>query len=49
MCGIVPATVMLCAARRLGASRAELARYGHSGETTGDDDQVVGYAGVVVA
>jgi AmmeMemoRadiSam system protein B len=49
MCGIVPATVMLVAARRLGASRAELVRYGHSGETTGDDDRVVGYAGIVVA
>jgi hypothetical protein len=49
MCGIVPATVMLLAARRLGASRAELVRYGHSGETTGDDDAVVGYAGLVVS
>lgn len=49
MCGIVPATVMLVAALELGASRAELVRYAHSGEVTGDDRAVVGYAGVVVA
>jgi len=49
MCGIIPATVMLVAARALGATRAELVRYGHSGEVSGDDDQVVGYAGVRVA
>jgi AmmeMemoRadiSam system protein B len=48
MCGFVPATVMLVAAREMGATRAELVRYGHSGETTGDDRSVVGYAGVVV-
>ncbi len=48
MCGVVPATVMLVAARLMGASRAELVRYGHSGEVTGDDDQVVGYAGIAV-
>jgi MEMO1 family protein len=49
MCGIVPATVMLVAARALGATHAELVRYSHSGEVTGDDDAVVGYAGVIVS
>ena len=49
MCGVVPATVMLFAARALGASGAELVRYGHSGEVNGDTRQVVGYAGLVVA
>jgi AmmeMemoRadiSam system protein B len=49
MCGVIPATVMLFAARALGAKRAELVRYGHSGEVTGDDDQVVGYAGLIVS
>jgi len=49
MCGFVPATVMLVAALEMGATHAELVRYGHSGETTGDDRSVVGYAGVVVA
>jgi AmmeMemoRadiSam system protein B len=48
MCGFIPATVMLVAARELGATGAELVRYGHSGEVTGDDDQVVGYAAVRV-
>jgi AmmeMemoRadiSam system protein B len=49
MCGIVPATVMLVAARLRGAKRAELIRYGHSGDATGDDRSVVGYAAVVVS
>ncbi|MCO5172078.1 MAG: AmmeMemoRadiSam system protein B [Planctomycetes bacterium] len=48
MCGVRPTAVALQAARRLGATRAELARYGHSGEVSGDDRRVVGYAGVVV-
>jgi AmmeMemoRadiSam system protein B len=48
MCGVVPATVMLFAARALGATRAELVRYGSSGDVTGDTRQVVGYAGLVV-
>jgi MEMO1 family protein len=49
MCGIIPATVMLVAVLELGASRAELVRYGNSGEVNGDTRQVVGYAGIVVA
>jgi AmmeMemoRadiSam system protein B len=49
MCGIVPATVMLVAARLMGATRAELVRYAHSGEVSGDEDQVVGYAGIAIA
>ncbi|HET7826747.1 MAG TPA: AmmeMemoRadiSam system protein B [Anaeromyxobacter sp.] len=49
MCGIIPATVMLVAARDLGATRAELVRYGNSGEVNGDTRQVVGYAGIIVA
>lgn len=48
MCGFIPVTVMLVAARELGATGAELIRYGHSGEATGDDAQVVGYAAVAV-
>lgn len=49
MCGVVPATVMLVAAKALGATRAELVRYANSGEVNGDLRQVVGYAGVLVA
>jgi AmmeMemoRadiSam system protein B len=48
MCGFIPATVMLVAAREMGATSAELVRYGHSGEATGDDAQVVGYAAIRV-
>jgi len=48
MCGIVPATVMLFAARERGATRAELVRYGNSGDASGDMRRVVGYAAVVV-
>lgn len=49
MCGVIPATVMLFAARELGATRAELVRYASSGDVTGDTRQVVGYAGLVIA
>ncbi len=49
MCGVIPATVMLVAALEMGATRAELVRYGNSGEVNGDMRQVVGYAGLVVA
>ncbi len=48
MCGVVPMTVTLHAARRLGARSARLVRYGNSGERSGDFDRVVGYAGVLV-
>jgi len=48
MCGVIPATVMLFAARQLGATGAELVRYGSSGDVNGDTRHVVGYAGLVV-
>ncbi|MCA9705678.1 MAG: AmmeMemoRadiSam system protein B [Myxococcales bacterium] len=48
MCGVIPTTVALFAAAALGAQRAELVRYGHSGQASGDYDRVVGYAGVLV-
>jgi AmmeMemoRadiSam system protein B len=49
MCGFIPATVMLVAARKLGATKAEVVRYATSGDVTGDYEQVVGYAGVIVS
>jgi len=49
MCGYIPTTVALVAARSLGATRAELVRYGNSGDVSGDYAQVVGYAGVVLS
>lgn len=48
MCGVRPTVAGLRAALARGASRAELVRYGHSGEVSGDDERVVGYASVVV-
>ncbi len=48
MCGIIPTAVMLYAAKALGATGARLIRYTTSGEISGDYDQVVGYAGIVV-
>jgi len=49
MCGIMPVTVALIAALELGATKTELVRYTDSGEITGDTDQVVGYAGVLIS
>lgn len=48
MCGVVPAAVLLIAALELGATKAELVAYATSGDASGDYDQVVGYAGLVV-
>jgi hypothetical protein len=48
MCGVRPTTAVLVAAKALGATAAELIRYGNSGETSGDTARVVGYAGVVI-
>ena len=48
MCGYAPATVMLTAARAMGATGAELVRYATSGDVSGDRDMVVGYAGIAV-
>ena len=48
MCGVYAVTVLLAAARQRGGVAATLIRYGHSGEVTGDLDQVVGYAGLVL-
>jgi AmmeMemoRadiSam system protein B len=48
MCGYLPATAMLYAAKALGAQSARLVKYATSGEASGDYDQVVGYAGVVI-
>jgi len=48
MCGVIPATIMLIACKELGATKAELVDYATSGETSGDYEQVVGYAGMIV-
>lgn len=49
MCGFGPTVAVLEAARTLGAQRARLIRYAHSGQVNGDDSSVVGYAGLVIS
>ncbi len=49
MCGVVPMTVGLAAARVLGAKHAELVDYATSGDITSDRSQVVGYAGILLS
>jgi len=48
MCGVGPAAIMLAAARELNAQKAELVMYNTSGDTCGERDSVVGYAGVII-
>ncbi len=48
MCGFMPATIMLYAAKALGAKEAKLVKYATSGDVSGDYERVVGYAGVIV-
>ena len=48
MCGVLPTAIVLVAAMEMGATQAELVDYTNSGETTGDRQQVVGYAGLII-
>ncbi len=48
MCGYGPATAMLSASKMLGATKAELVKYANSGDVSGDYEQVVGYAGIII-
>lgn len=49
MCGVIPAAVMLVAAKALGATKAELVSYTTSGVVSGDYSQVVAYAAVTAS
>jgi AmmeMemoRadiSam system protein B len=49
MCGYGAAVVTLTAMRHAGAAHAELARYATSGDITGDFQEVVGYAGIIIS
>ncbi len=49
MCGRAPMATVLAAIRALGAVRAEIVHYSHSGMVTGEEEAVVGYGGVVIA
>ncbi len=48
MCGVVPSTIGIMAAKKLGAREAELTEHSTSGKTSGDLKNVVGYAGVII-
>jgi len=48
MCGVLPMTLGLTAARAMGATETSLAAYATSGDASGDYSSVVGYAGVLV-
>ncbi|MCB4790924.1 MAG: AmmeMemoRadiSam system protein B [Elusimicrobia bacterium] len=48
MCGSGPVAAVLWASLKLGAKKAELVRYSNSGDVTGDQKQVVGYAGMII-
>ncbi len=48
MCGYGPAAAMLAASKILGASEAKLVKYANSGDVSGDYEQVVGYAGIII-
>jgi AmmeMemoRadiSam system protein B len=49
MCGYAATVAMLVAVFDLGATKAQLIRYATSGDISGDREQVVGYAGIVVS
>ncbi|MCG3150546.1 MAG: hypothetical protein PCFJNLEI_04032 [Verrucomicrobiae bacterium] len=48
MCGVAPTYIVLTAAKKLGAKRAELLDYRTSGDVSGDYQRVVGYGAVVI-
>jgi len=49
MCGYIPTTAMLIAARNLGASRARLMKHATSGDINHDYGHVVGYASIIIS
>jgi AmmeMemoRadiSam system protein B len=48
MCGFIPTTVMLVAAKKLGATHARLLKHATSGDINGDYGHVVGYAAILI-
>jgi AmmeMemoRadiSam system protein B len=47
-CGYGPISAMVLACQELGGTKVELIRYATSGDVTGDDSEVVGYASIAV-
>lgn len=48
MCGVIPAAAAIVAAKELGAAAGKLIDYTTSGQTSGDYNHVVGYAGILI-
>ena len=48
MCGFGPTATLLYIAEKLGGYKASLLKYGHSGEVTGDNSNVVSYAAFII-
>ncbi|MDP2928121.1 MAG: AmmeMemoRadiSam system protein B [Candidatus Omnitrophota bacterium] len=48
MCGFAPVSVLIKAAKLLGAKKGQLIKYQTSGDATGDFSSVVGYAGITI-
>ena len=49
MCGYIPTTTMLIAAKKLGATNARLIKHATSGDINGDYSHVVGYASILIS
>ena len=49
MCGFIPTTTMLIAAKKLGATRARLIKHATSGDINHDYSAVVGYAAILIS
>ncbi len=49
MCGFIPTTTMLIAAKKLGATKSRLLKHATSGDINGDYSHVVGYAAIMVS
>lgn len=49
MCGYAATVAALVATNELGARNAKLIRYATSGDVTGERDEVVGYAGIIIS
>jgi len=48
MCGYLPVFVAISAAKKLGAKNGKLIKYSTSGDITGDNTEVVGYASIIL-
>jgi len=49
MCGVIPVVISLLTAKILGAKKSHLVGYTDSGYISGDTEQVVGYAGIIIS